>query len=119
MCLPLTKENIKNHFLSNPVWKRVFLENYPDWTPENYSLNVKALFEKNGYTFKVEKELKNERIGHLVRMDLYGPPADAQDDGFVFGKDWVQCSYGGEIRAVEQIFIPAICEYIVDFTNWK
>lgn len=110
----LTEENVKTHFLTNPEWKRVFLKNYPDWTPEKYIEQATELFVRNGYRIVENERMKSKKFAGIVRLDLYGPSSPENSDGFVFGLDWRQ-----ESSAYKNIIIEAICDYLVDFTNWK
>lgn len=105
----LTEENIRNHFLTNPEWKRVFTEHYPDWSPDTYVRDAKALFEVNGYRFEEDRMSKrpDSKFRCVVTIDLY------HGDDFVFGLQ------GHELSVLEQLLIIVICEYEVDISKFK
>ena len=111
--MSLTSQNIKNHFIENPEWERVFLKHHPDWTPENYIEKAKALFEANGYKFVENRKFKSDKFKHILDLDLHGPPSKDNEDGFVFGMQ------GHEDFVYSQVIISAICEYEVDISKFN
>lgn len=116
----LTSENIKNHFISNPEWKRVFLANFPSWTPETYLENAEKLFEQNGHSMKVSERLgkrPDSKHWNLVRVLVSEPVSEKNEDGFICEYDW---TWNGDGKnALEQALIDIVCTYNIDFTNWK
>lgn len=109
----LEASHIKNHFIENPEWERVFLKHHPDWTPETYIAKAKALFEANGCKFVENRKFKSANYKHILDLDLHGPPTEENEDGFLFGLQ------GHEDLVYSQVIITAICEYEIDFTKFK
>lgn len=109
----LEVKHIKNHFLENPVWEKVFLKHYPNWTPETYITSAKTLFEANGYKFVDNRPYKYEKFKSILDVDLHGPSTKNNDDGFLFGMQ------GHADSIYESIIITAICEYKIDFSKFN
>lgn len=109
MLSTLTKENISNHFIINPVWEELFLKHYPNWKPDSYLNDAVELFKKNGYTItnKRMSERKTSKFYHVVEAEL-------QKDGeFIFSFQT------HDDLAIKQIIIDCVCNYEIDFSTFK
>ena len=49
-----TQENIDNHFRNNRVWKKIFLEKYPNYTPEFKIYNLSSAPVPIGWTVEFD-----------------------------------------------------------------
>lgn len=105
----ITKENIKNHFITNPAWEEIFLKHYPKWTPENYFKNALELFNKNGYTITETRNSNNKKSVFYKVVE-----AELQKDGeFMF-------SLTGHIDSTSNdVILECICKYEIDFSTFK
>jgi hypothetical protein len=109
MWCKLTKDNIENQFITNPVWEEVFLKNFPNWTPETYIDNAVSLFNKNGYTIinKRRSERPDSKFYNVVDCEL-------QKDGeFIFS---IQTHIDASIK---EVLLDCICNYEIDFSTFK
>lgn len=108
--MSLDKEHIKNQFITNPVWKELFLKHFPLSVPETYIEDAKSIFESNGYRFEMERMSNRLESVHYtsVRMDLY------KGDEFIIGRDWTH-----QDNAIEQLITMIICDYEIYFTTFK
>lgn len=101
-------EYVKNHFITNPEWKAVFLKHYPNWTAETYVDDALKLYRANGYDVRVEtRPFKSETYKHIVDMGLYR------------GDESLYSLRGHEPHMVEQVIINSICNYEIDFSTFK
>lgn len=108
-------KHIKNHFLTNPDWREVFMRFNPDWksetyNPKNYIVDAEKILNANGYSLKIEKRLSNNPKSswyHAGEMALY------HKDEFIFS---IETHLD---NAKEQVLIEAITKYEIDFTTFK
>lgn len=105
----ITEEHIKNHFIVNPEWKKLFFTHYKDFNQSNYTDRTKKVFEKNGYSFKTIQPFKSKRFNTVREVEMYK------------GEEWIVAFQGfNERNALEQLFIDIICDYeTVDLSTFK
>lgn len=105
----MTDEYIKNHFITNPEWKRVFLKHFPLYSAQDYMEKALKVFEINGYkiTTKRMSERKTSAFYRVIDATLL------YKDDFVFSQQ------SHEDSAVEQVIISCICNYDVDITKFN
>lgn len=117
----MTLFNIKNHFINNPKWKKVYMKrfpedidekNYPDFS-NKYVENSILLFKENGYSFHVIERMKSKKFSCCViaaiTYDLNGP-----NENEILLWDWSH-----ESQAYEQMLVSCICHYDIDFSTFK
>jgi hypothetical protein len=104
-----TDENIFNHFLENPDFRKVFNENFPNYTKESYAKDVLKLFNDNCVTFNHihQSKNRNSQFYKVVETECY-------IDG-----EWQWALVGHISNNLEQCLIHCICEYKVDFSKFK
>lgn len=104
----ITEENIKNHFITNPVWKSLFIKYFHKWNYKTYWKDCMTIFEKNGYSFKTIKPYNSERTHMIREVEIYK------------GKEFVMSMQSFDERdATEQLLIDIICHYEIDFSKFK
>lgn len=105
----IKESHIKNHFITNPEWERVFLKYYPNWNPEAYEANAKDVFEKNGFSFNIKRRSQNpnSQFYHVVEVELYE------------GEEWLFAIEMHDSYCIQQTIIDIICNYEVDISKFK
>ncbi len=105
----LEEKHVKNQFITNPEWERVFLKHFPNWTIETYEANAEEVFRKNGYTFVPVRRSKNpdSKFYCIVELELY-------KDG-----EWQESITLHEDFAVQAYIIDLISNYDVDISKFE
>lgn len=94
----LSVENIKNHFINNPEWERVFKARHKDWDKTDvYVERAKKIFEDNGFRFNPVHPYKG-RLATVVELEVYN------------GDEWMFDQQGDQSQVLEQTLIGLICD---------
>lgn len=110
-----TAEQIRNHFIINPEWKVIYLAKFGEPKTEEYLLNFLNLMEQNGYVFNERRY--NNRPGStfyvLKFVEMYRKEL-GQDD-----PEWIEYGPNHETSAYNEILLDCVCDYKIDFENFK
>lgn len=107
----LTDENIGYHFLENRAWEKYFKSKYSEFTCKDYIQKAWKLFEDNGYRVEVERfsnRPESKVYSAIKSIDLF------KDEEFIVGRAMVN-----ESQALTQLLIMVICDFEVDFREFK
>lgn len=107
----LTQDHVDEHFRTNRIWKILFDKHHQEYTPKNYVEKSWNIFEKNGYTYVIERYSDNpsSNVYQAVKeISLY------HKDEFIVGRCQVHID-----SALEQLLIMVICDFEVDFNTFK
>jgi len=103
----LNEEHIKNHFILNPSWEKLYKSKFNDTDPKLWTDRVKTILEDMGYTFIIERYSDNPKSKMYNSVYCISINKDGEE---LYGRGDV--SYKS---CHEQLFIDVICEHIVDF----
>ena len=113
----LLREHIEQHFIENRSWKKIFLESFPNWTPETWVEDAWSIFERNNFRYEIERYSKflDSKLYDAVKcISIFDKSLETETaDGFIIG--YGDLTYKS---AVQYLLISVICNYEVDIKKF-